>query len=46
VVDQPELARDARCGDIVVPYGTDWLEGYEERMAEIKGYKPKLSAAE
>ncbi len=46
VVDQPELARDARGGDIVVPYGTDWLEGYEEKMAEIKGYKPKLTAAE
>ncbi len=39
VVDQPELAKDARGGDIVVPYGTDWLEGYEEKMAEIKGYR-------
>jgi phthalate 4,5-dioxygenase oxygenase subunit len=46
VVDHPEYARDARGGDIVVPYGTDWLEGYEEKMAEIKGYKPKLTAAE
>ena len=46
VVDQPELAKDARGGDIVVPYGTDWLEGYEEKMAEIKGYRPKLTAAE
>lgn len=46
VVDQPELAKDARGGDIVVPYGTDWLEGYEEKMAEIKGHKPKLTAAE
>ena len=33
-------------GDIIVPYGTDWLEGYEEKMAEIKGYRPKLTAAE
>ena len=46
IVDQPQLARDARGGDIVVPYGTDWLEGYEDKMAEIKGYRPKLSAAE
>ena len=46
VVDQPELCRDARGGDIVVPYGTDWLDGYEEKMAAIKGYKPKLQAAE
>jgi len=46
VVDHPELAKDARGGDIVVPYGTDWLEGYEEKMAAIKGYKPKLNAAE
>ena len=41
-----DLAQNARGGDIVVPYGTDWLEGYEEKMAEIKGYRPKLSAAE
>ena len=46
IVDHPELARDARGGDIVVPYGTDWLEGYEEKMAEIKGHRPKLNAAE
>jgi hypothetical protein len=46
ILRHPEIARDARGGDIVVPYGTDWLEGYEEKMAEIKGYKPKLSAAE
>jgi hypothetical protein len=46
IVRQPELARDARGGDIVVPHGTDWLEGYEEKMAAIKGYRPKLSAAE
>ena len=36
----------ARGGDIVVPYGTDWLEGYEEKMAAIKGYRPNLKAAE
>jgi len=41
-----DLAQNARGGDIVVPYGTDWLEGYEEKMAEIKGHKPKLDAAE
>jgi phthalate 4,5-dioxygenase oxygenase subunit len=46
VLDKPELCRDARGGDIVMPYGTDWLEGYEEKMAAIKGYKPKLVAAE
>ena len=46
VVDQPELCQAARGGDIVVPYGTDWLDGYEEKMAAIKGYRPKLTAAE
>ena len=46
VLDHPELCRGARGGDIVVPYGTDWLEGYEEKMAAIKGLRPRLSAAE
>jgi nitrite reductase/ring-hydroxylating ferredoxin subunit len=46
VAYKPELAKDARGGDIIVPYGTEWLEGYEEKMAEIKGYKPNLTAAE
>ncbi|WP_158541566.1 Rieske 2Fe-2S domain-containing protein [Pelagibacterium lacus] len=46
VLDNPALARDARGGDIVVPVGTDWLEGYEEKMALAKGYRPKLDVAE
>jgi phthalate 4,5-dioxygenase len=46
VVEHPELAKGARGGDIVVPYGTDWLDGYEEKMAEIKGQKTERSAAE
>lgn len=45
-VDHPEYARNARGGDIVVPKGTDWLDGYEDAMAKAKGYKPNLSAAE
>lgn len=46
MVDKPELCRDARGGDIVVPVGTDWLDGFEEKMAIAKGYRPKLTAAE
>ena len=46
MVDKPELCADARGGDIVVPYGTDWLDGYQEKMALAKGYRPKLDAAE
>jgi hypothetical protein len=46
VVDKPELCRNARGGDIVVPYGTDWLESYEDKMAAIKGYRPDIKAAE
>ncbi|MDE1156996.1 MAG: Rieske 2Fe-2S domain-containing protein [Neorhizobium sp.] len=45
VVAEPELCRDARGGDMIVPYGTDWLEGYEEKMAIAKGYKPKIRDA-
>jgi nitrite reductase/ring-hydroxylating ferredoxin subunit len=46
VVDKPELCRNARGGDIVVPYGTDWLESYEDKMAAIKGYRPDIKTAE
>ena len=46
LVDHPEYARDARGGDILLPKGTDWLDGYEEAMAAAKGVKPNLSAAE
>jgi len=45
-VDHPEYARAARGGDIVVPKGTDWLEGYEEVMARNKGYNAPKDAAE
>jgi phenylpropionate dioxygenase-like ring-hydroxylating dioxygenase large terminal subunit len=46
VVDHPEYCRDARGGDIIVPKGTDWLDGYEEKMAAVKGYRPNIRAAE
>lgn len=46
LVDHPEYARDALGGDILLPKGTDWLDGYEEAMAAAKGVKPNLSAAE
>jgi phthalate 4,5-dioxygenase oxygenase subunit len=32
VLDKPELVLDARGGDMVVPEGTDWLDGYEQSM--------------
>ena len=46
VVDQPELCRDARGGDIVVPVGTDWLEGYEAAMTAAVGPRRQRQAAE
>jgi hypothetical protein len=45
MVDNPELCREARGGDILVPYGTDWLEGYEKKMAELKGKKAEQAAS-
>jgi phenylpropionate dioxygenase-like ring-hydroxylating dioxygenase large terminal subunit len=46
LVDQPELARQARGGDIVLPVGTDWLDGYEEAMTAAHGPFPRPQAAE
>jgi hypothetical protein len=45
VFEKPELASNARGGDIVVPAGTEWLEAYEQRMAILKGRRPKIKMA-
>jgi phthalate 4,5-dioxygenase len=46
VVDNPSLCRDARGGDIVVPVGTDWLDGYESAMNDAVGPTRRPRAAE
>ncbi|RVA17909.1 (2Fe-2S)-binding protein, partial [Mesorhizobium sp. M7D.F.Ca.US.004.03.1.1] len=45
-VDEPELCRDARGGDIVVEKGTDWLDAYEDAMNAAIGPLHPLKAAE
>jgi phthalate 4,5-dioxygenase len=46
LVDHPELARQARGGDIVVPAGTDWLAAYETAMTAAHRPAPCPQAAE
>jgi len=46
VVDDPALCRNARGGDIVVPVGTDWLDGYEAAMNAAVGPNHPRKAAE
>jgi len=37
VVDHPEISRRARGGDMIVPEGTDWMDGYEDAMKRAVG---------
>jgi len=47
IVDNPSLCRDIRGGDILVPAGTDWLEGYWDAMKRAQGpTHPLANAAE
>jgi len=45
-LDHPEYARKARGGDLVVPEGTDWLDGYVDAMTAAHGPYPRPEAAE
>ncbi|HEY0120813.1 MAG TPA: (2Fe-2S)-binding protein, partial [Rhizobium sp.] len=46
VLDEPELCRNARGGDIVSPKGTDWLDAYEAAMNAANGPLHPPKAAE
>jgi phthalate 4,5-dioxygenase len=37
IVDNPSLCRDVRGGDMIVPAGTDWLDGYQEKLKNAIG---------
>jgi len=42
-VDNPEIAMSCRSGDLIAPEGQDWLEAYEETLAQ--GRHPALPEA-
>jgi phthalate 4,5-dioxygenase oxygenase subunit len=46
LVDNPELCRDARGGDVVAPAEQDWIAVYEEAMRAAEGPMRALRAAE
>jgi phthalate 4,5-dioxygenase len=43
VLDEPELCRDVRGGDIVAQRGTDWLDAYEDAMNSAIGPTRKMA---
>ena len=46
LVDNPELCRDARGGDVVAPAEQDWVAVYEQAMRAAEGPMRGLRAAE
>lgn len=45
VLTEPELAKHARGGDVLVPRGVDWLDAYEKVMTEKFGPETQTQVA-